>query len=94
MTYTYSICEGFAVGTELGTITATDCDIGNNGMIHYTIESTEGLGLFTIDEVTGVFSIAAPIDYEQTGSSIVVEVRYKLTNILYYDVLPIHVGCW
>ena len=63
-------------------------------MIHYTIESTEGLGLFTIDEATGNFSIAAPIDYEQTGSSIVVEVRYKLMNILYHDVLPIYVGCW
>ena len=75
MTYTNDICEGISIGTELRTITATDCDIGQNRIIHYSIESTEGLGLFTIDEITGVLSIAGEIDYEQTGPSIVVTVR-------------------
>ena len=75
MTYTNNICEGILVGTVLRTITATDCDIGQNRIIHYSIESTEGLGLFTIDEVTGVLSIAGEIDYEQTGPAIVVTVR-------------------
>jgi len=44
-------------------------------MVRYSIESTEGLGLFTIDEVTGVLTVADTIDYERTGSSIVVNVR-------------------
>ena len=73
--YTNNICEGIPVGTVLRTITATDCDIGQNSIIHYSIESTQGLGLFTIDETTGVFSIAGEIDYERTGPSIVVTVR-------------------
>lgn len=75
MTYTSSICEGIATGTVLHTLTATDCDIGDNGMIRFSIESTEGLGLFTIDEVTGQLSIADTIDYERVGGSVVVNVR-------------------
>ena len=82
VTYTSNICEGIPIGTVLHTITATDCDIGDNQIIHYSIESTEGVGLFTIDEITGVLTIADTIDYEQTGSSIVVEVRQACDNIL------------
>ena len=73
--YTNNICEGDSIGTVLRTITATDCDIGQNSIIHYSIESTQGLGLFTIDETTGEFSIAGNIDYEQTGPTISVTVR-------------------
>ena len=75
VTYTASICENVTVGTVLHTLSATDCDIGHNGMVRYSIESTQGLGLFTIDEVTGILSVADTIDYEQTGPSIVVNVR-------------------
>lgn len=75
VTYTNSICEGVTVGTTLRTLVATDCDKGHNSMIRYSIESTEGLGLFTINEVSGVLSIADTIDYERTGPSIVVNVR-------------------
>lgn len=82
VTYVSDICEGMAPGTVLYTVTATDCDIGHNQIIHYTIESTEGLGLFTIDETTGELTIAGEIDYEQTGSSIVIKVRQASNNIL------------
>ena len=82
VTYVSNICEGIAIGTVLHTITATDCDIGHNQIIHYTIESTQGLGLFTIDETTGVLTIADTIDYEQTDSSIVLEVRQASNSIL------------
>ena len=82
VTYTSNICEGMPIGTVLHTITATDCDIGDNQIIHYNIESTEGVGLFTIDEITGELTIAGTIDYEQTGSSIVVEVRQACNNVL------------
>lgn len=76
VTYTNSICEDTTARmTVLQTLNATDCDIGHNGMVHYFIESTEGLGLFTIDEVTGELSVADTIDYERTGPSIVVNVR-------------------
>ena len=91
--YTNSICEGIPIGSVLRTITATDCDIGHNAIIHYSIESTEGLGLFTIDETTGVLSIAGTIDYERTGPSIVVNVRQISKYILYSDGICASTGC-
>lgn len=79
--YTNNICEGVPLGTVLQRLTVTDCDIGHNRMIHYSIESTEGRGLFTINEDTGVLTIANTIDYEQTGSSIVVDVRKSTMTV-------------
>ena len=51
--YTFSIDEGVALNTPVGTLTATDTDDGANKVFAYAISSGEGLSDFAIDTSTG-----------------------------------------
>lgn len=44
-------------------VTANDEDEGKNGEIHYWME--DGLGVFTLDRVTGWILTLAPLDWEK-----------------------------
>lgn len=51
--YDAGVMEGAAVGTSVVTLTASDKDLGRDGVVRYHIHEGSGLGVFTIDEETG-----------------------------------------
>ena len=63
-----SIRENIPIGVDIYQISATDADSGKRGEIRYTIESeSPNGGHLSIDERTGMLSIAKLIDYENTN---------------------------
>ena len=65
-TYFKTIGENAGVGTEVGTVTATDADEpGNpNSMIIYSITGGNEMDSFTISPLNGSISVASPLDFE------------------------------
>eukprot|EP00057_Strongylocentrotus_purpuratus_P034310 XP_794702.3 PREDICTED: neural-cadherin [Strongylocentrotus purpuratus] len=57
------VLETTAIGEPVGTVTATDCDVGPNAELTYSI-TTPNSG-FTIGSDTGVLSPAVVLDYEE-----------------------------
>ncbi len=49
-----AVTEDAAAGTSVLTITAVDNDLGRDGVVRYHIHDGSGLGVFTIDEETGM----------------------------------------
>jgi Ca2+-binding RTX toxin-like protein len=70
--YRFDLIEGDATGRSVGTVTATDQDIGSatTGKQHYyfwneaTANATSPDGRYTIDALTGQITSAAALDYE------------------------------
>ncbi|XP_056456334.1 protocadherin Fat 2 [Gadus chalcogrammus] len=62
--YEAAVMEDAAVGTSVLTLTASDKDLGRDGTLRYHIQDGSGLGVFTIDEETGVISTTAALDRE------------------------------
>uniref|UniRef100_A0A4W6EXE5 FAT atypical cadherin 1a n=1 Tax=Lates calcarifer TaxID=8187 RepID=A0A4W6EXE5_LATCA len=60
------IKEDALVGTSLMTVTAEDEDRGRDGEIRYSIRDGSGLGIFTIDEETGIIRTQEVLDHETT----------------------------
>uniref|UniRef100_A0A672YLU7 Protocadherin Fat 1-like n=1 Tax=Sphaeramia orbicularis TaxID=375764 RepID=A0A672YLU7_9TELE len=60
------IREDALVGTSVMTVTAEDEDQGRDGEIRYSIRDGSGLGIFTIDEQTGVIRTQELLDHETT----------------------------
>uniref|UniRef100_A0A8C2E729 FAT atypical cadherin 1a n=1 Tax=Cyprinus carpio TaxID=7962 RepID=A0A8C2E729_CYPCA len=58
------IKEDVPIGTSVMKITAQDEDKGRDGEIHYSIRDGSGLGIFTIDEETGVIRTQELLDHE------------------------------
>ncbi|XP_019958668.2 protocadherin Fat 1a isoform X1 [Paralichthys olivaceus] len=61
------IKEDALVGTSVMTVTAEDEDGGRDGEIQYSIRDGSGLGIFTIDEETGVIRTQELLDHETTS---------------------------
>ncbi|XP_046907510.1 protocadherin gamma-A3-like isoform X3 [Hypomesus transpacificus] len=59
--------ENAPKGTYITTVNASDADSGANGHITYCFSKLKGsvAGMFVIDEVTGIISVAGHIDYEK-----------------------------
>lgn len=70
--YRARVDENSALDTFLVQVFATDLDHGSNRDIRYKIVKGNEAGRFKIGEMTGIISVAAPIDHE-------VESRYSLT---------------
>ncbi|XP_037118983.1 protocadherin Fat 2 isoform X3 [Syngnathus acus] len=59
------VMEDAVEGTSVLTVTATDKDVGEDGVIRYHIHDGSGLGVFVIDEETGVIRTTRPLDREK-----------------------------
>ncbi|CAI5653205.1 unnamed protein product [Oreochromis niloticus] len=62
--YEALVKEDSAVGTSVVTLTASDKDLGRDGVVRYRIHDGSGLGVFTIDEETGVIRMTEMLDRE------------------------------
>uniref|UniRef100_A0A8C9UXP7 FAT atypical cadherin 2 n=1 Tax=Scleropages formosus TaxID=113540 RepID=A0A8C9UXP7_SCLFO len=62
-----TVMENAMVGTSVLTLSATDLDPGRDGTVRFHIHDGTGLGMFTIDEETGVIRTADTLDRETTG---------------------------
>ncbi|KAA0703962.1 Protocadherin Fat 3 FAT tumor suppressor -like protein 3 [Triplophysa tibetana] len=62
--YAVTLPEDVAVGTEVLRVFATSEDIGVNAEIYYRFFSGNELGKFSINDSTGVISVAEDLDYE------------------------------
>ncbi|XP_028397978.1 cadherin EGF LAG seven-pass G-type receptor 2-like [Dendronephthya gigantea] len=62
--YTFSVKENSARGTFVGTTNATDCDIGLNKKIKYSITSGNEDQAFQIVMSSGVIRVHGSLDYE------------------------------
>ncbi|XP_028271337.1 protocadherin Fat 1a isoform X3 [Parambassis ranga] len=60
------IKEDAIIGTSVMTVTAEDEDRGQDGEIRYSIRDGSGLGIFSIDEETGVIRTQELLDHETT----------------------------
>ncbi|XP_070818647.1 protocadherin Fat 2 [Chaetodon trifascialis] len=62
--YEAGVMEDAPVGTSVVTLTASDKDLGRDGVVRYHIHEGSGLGVFTIDEETGVIRTTETLDRE------------------------------
>uniref|UniRef100_A0A8C2J657 FAT atypical cadherin 3b n=1 Tax=Cyprinus carpio TaxID=7962 RepID=A0A8C2J657_CYPCA len=62
--YAVTVPEDVTVGTEVLRVFATSSDIGVNAEIYYRFLSGNELGKFSIDDSTGIISVADDLDYE------------------------------
>ncbi|KAJ8383115.1 hypothetical protein SKAU_G00038930 [Synaphobranchus kaupii] len=61
-----SVKEDAIIGTSVFKVTAQDEDKGRDGEIRYSIRDGSGLGIFTIDEESGVIRTEELLDHETT----------------------------
>ena len=62
--YSFNVFEGTAVGTVLGTVTASDSDVGENARISYSIV-VKYRDVFLIDPLSGNLKVAKALDRER-----------------------------
>ncbi|KAK2163196.1 hypothetical protein LSH36_84g09039 [Paralvinella palmiformis] len=62
--YDCQVWENGTIGTSVLTVQATDLDSGKNAQLQYSIISGNSKGQFTINEDSGVISVAALLDRE------------------------------
>lgn len=62
------ISENILTGTDLIQVMATDADEGMNGIVRYAIIDGNPSNEFRIDSVTGIISVAKPLDREKKSS--------------------------
>ncbi|XP_022539774.2 protocadherin Fat 2 [Astyanax mexicanus] len=58
------VMEDAKIGTSVLTLTAVDKDLGRDGVVRYHIHDGTGLGVFVIDEETGLIRTADTLDRE------------------------------
>lgn len=81
MCYSFAVDENSEIGTSIGTISASDSDIGKNAVITYQIISDGGY--FRINQTTGEITISRNLDREMnTTHKPIVYARDNGDNIL------------
>ncbi|KAG7241836.1 hypothetical protein INR49_024806 [Caranx melampygus] len=78
--YEARIEENSPVGTSVFTVTAIDPDTGVNDKIIYTIEASTKVGLFAINEDSGLITVASSIDREDVGDTVRLTVKVIATD--------------
>ncbi|RUS85811.1 hypothetical protein EGW08_006440, partial [Elysia chlorotica] len=64
-TYSWTVSESAAVGTQVGTLSADDADKGDYGLVSYALESTS---TFTVDSTTGAVTLNSALEYSTAKS--------------------------
>ncbi|XP_010211059.1 PREDICTED: protocadherin-23, partial [Tinamus guttatus] len=64
--YHIHVKESIAIGSRITEVAASDCDVGANAEITYTISSGNDKGHFHLDEKTGSVDLMKTLDYEDT----------------------------
>lgn len=67
-----SVTENVLIGTVVGTLLATDADVGD--IQTYSLTGTAG-GLFAVNPSTGVVTVAANVDYERLGFQVTITAK-------------------
>ncbi|XP_045523939.1 cadherin-related tumor suppressor isoform X1 [Pieris brassicae] len=70
--YSFDIAENAARGSVVGTVAAIDPDAGLNAQLTYTVISDWANDIFSLNPQTGVFTLTARLDYEETPHYILV----------------------
>ncbi|XP_072938698.1 cadherin-related tumor suppressor [Epargyreus clarus] len=70
--YSFDIPENAARGSVVGTVAASDLDSGANAQLTYTVISDWANDIFSLNPQTGVFTLTARLDYEETQHYILV----------------------
>ncbi|KAM3964103.1 cadherin-related tumor suppressor fat [Aphomia sociella] len=70
--YSFNIPENAARGSVVGTVAAYDLDSGPNAQLTYTLISDWANDVFSLNPQTGVFTLTARLDYEETQHYILV----------------------
>ena len=70
--YSKFIPENVAVGHDILTVSASDADLGFNGLVRYFLSDGEGRHDFSLDRDSGLLRVVNPLDYETRS-------RYSLT---------------
>ncbi len=63
--YSIEVDEDQVRGAVVGAVHATDPDKGANGLVSYNVISDWANDVFSLNPATGVFTLAARLDYEQ-----------------------------
>ena len=58
--------ESLAIGSPVSNVRATDADAGDNGRVTYSLKSSSS-AVFRVDPDTGVVSLRAGLDREQSS---------------------------
>lgn len=66
--YQTSVSENATIGTPVLTVIATDADIGNNGLVTFSISSQQTPLPFTIDSTSGKIEVSQLLDRETVDS--------------------------
>ncbi|XP_046901910.1 protocadherin-23 [Hypomesus transpacificus] len=61
---TARVMEDAQVGSLVHHVRAVDGDLGNSGLVTYSVVAGNKDGLFTLEERTGLLYLASPLDYE------------------------------
>uniref|UniRef100_A0A9J8BM33 FAT atypical cadherin 2 n=1 Tax=Cyprinus carpio carpio TaxID=630221 RepID=A0A9J8BM33_CYPCA len=80
-----AVMEDATVGTSVLTLTTVDNDLGRDGVVRYYIHDGSGLGIFTIDEETGMIVITTCLSYEgapplSSTATVIIEVLDENDN--------------
>lgn len=63
--YDFFVPENSKTGTFVGATNATDCDIGLNKKVKYSITSGNQDGAFRIEPSSGILKVQGPLDFEK-----------------------------
>ncbi|CAG9785684.1 unnamed protein product [Diatraea saccharalis] len=70
--YSFDIPENAARGSVVGTVAAIDLDSGPNAQLTYTVISDWANDVFSLNPQTGIFTLTARLDFEETQHYILV----------------------
>ncbi|KAK1903616.1 Cadherin-related family member 2 [Dissostichus eleginoides] len=73
--YVGKVEENASVGSSVFEVTAMDQDTGVNDILHFSIEDSTAVGLFTISQIGGVISVLSGIDREKIGDTVTLTVK-------------------
>lgn len=91
---TARVMEDAQAGSLVHHVVAVDGDLGDSGLVTYTMVAGNEEGLFTLEEKTGLLYLAAPLDYEsQTSHSLTIQAQDQgLPSLSSAQTLTVEVG--